>query len=286
MGKLLLPLPLTGREIPVVADDWANPEFGTGAVKVTPAHDPNDFAIGQRHGLASITVLDKAAKIDLPPEVLDNDAGSARERYQGSTVLRRASGLSRTLRRLGLLVEVKDHAMTIPVSQRSGSVIEPRLSDQWFVRIQPLADKAIAAVREGHIRFTPEMYEKTYFEWMGNIHDWCISRQLWWGHRIPAWHCVACAQRVRWRGTAPETCAKCGSAELTQETDVLDTWFSAPGCCRLRCSAGQIRRKPVQQIWLSFIRLTPAGDGLRHPVLLGCAHDHAGDALYARRADG
>ncbi len=224
----MLKLPLTGREIPVVADDWANPEFGTGAVKVTPAHDPNDFAIGQRCGLPSITVLDKTAKIDLPAEALgDNDEGrAARERYQGLDRFAARKRIVEDLEAAGLLVEVKDHAMTIPVSQRSGSVIEPRLSDQWFVRIQPLADKAIAAVKEGHIRFTPEMYEKTYFEWMGNIHDWCISRQLWWGHRIPAWYCGACGDLCVAR-TAPQTCARCGSAELVQETDVLDTWFSS-----------------------------------------------------------
>ena len=224
----MLKLPLTGREIPVVADDWANPEFGTGAVKVTPAHDPNDFAIGQRRGLAQITVLDKTARVDLPAEATgDNDEGrAARAKYQGLDRFEARKLIVEDLEAAGLLVEVKEHAMTIPVSQRSGSVIEPRLSDQWFVRIQPLADKAIAAVREGHIRFTPEMYEKTYFEWMGNIHDWCISRQLWWGHRIPAWHCGACGEFCVAR-TAPERCNKCGSHELVQETDVLDTWFSS-----------------------------------------------------------
>ena len=223
-----LGLPLTGREIPIVADDWANPEFGTGAVKVTPAHDPNDFAIGQRRGLPSITVFDISARIDLPAEATgDNQEGrQARERYQGLDRFAARKRIVDDLEAAGLLVEVKDHAMTIPVSQRSGSVIEPRLSDQWFIKIQPLADKAIAAVREGHIRFTPEMYEKTYFEWMGNIHDWCISRQLWWGHRIPAWHCPACSEFCVAR-TAPATCARCGSPDLVQETDVLDTWFSS-----------------------------------------------------------
>jgi valyl-tRNA synthetase len=227
VGKRLK-LPLTGREIPIVADEWANPEFGTGAVKVTPAHDPNDFAIGQRHSLPNLTVLDKAARVDLPAAATgDNAEGrAAREAYQGLDRFAARKLLLEHLEAAGLLVETKDHAMTVPVSQRSGSVIEPRLSDQWFIRIQPLADKAIAAVRDGHIRFTPEMYEKTYFEWMGNIHDWCISRQLWWGHRIPAWHCGACAKITVARQT-PERCATCGAAELTQETDVLDTWFSS-----------------------------------------------------------
>ncbi len=224
----MLKLPLTGREIPVVADDWANPEFGTGAVKVTPAHDANDFAIGQRRGLAQITVLDKTARVDLPAEATgDNDEGrAARRSYQGLDRFEARKRIVEDLEAAGLLVEVKDHAMVIPVSQRSGSVIEPRLSDQWFVKIQPLADKAIAAVREGHIRFTPEMYEKTYFEWMGNIHDWCISRQLWWGHRIPAWHCAACGEFCVAR-TVPERCGKCGGQDMAQETDVLDTWFSS-----------------------------------------------------------
>ena len=227
VGKLLK-LPLTGREIPVVADDWANPEFGTGAVKVTPAHDPNDFAIGQRHGLPNLTMLDKAARVDLPGEATgDNAEGkAAREAYQGLDRFAARKLILEHLEAAGLLVEAKDHAMTVPVSQRSGSVIEPRLSDQWFIKIQPLADKAIAAVRDGHIRFTPEMYSKTYFEWMGNIHDWCISRQLWWGHRIPAWHCGACKGITVARDT-PAVCGKCGAAELAQETDVLDTWFSS-----------------------------------------------------------
>ncbi len=227
VGKLLK-LPLTGREIPIVADDWANPEFGTGAVKVTPAHDPNDFAIGQRHSLPNLTILDKAARIDLPDAALGENAEgeAARAAYQGLDRFDARKLILEHLEAAGLLVEVKDHAMTVPVSQRSGSVIEPRLSDQWFVKIQPLADKAIAAVREGHIKFTPEMYAKTYFEWMGNIHDWCISRQLWWGHRIPAWHCSACKAITVARDT-PATCSKCGAAALTQETDVLDTWFSS-----------------------------------------------------------
>ena len=234
----MLKLPLTGREIPVVADDWANPEFGTGAVKVTPAHDANDFAIGQRRGLAAITVLDKTAKIDLPAEATgDNDEGrAARSRYQGMDRFEARRKIVEDLEAAGLLVEVKDHAMTIPVSQRSGSVIEPRLSDQWFVRIQPLADKAIAAVREGHIRFTPEMYEKTYFEWMGNIHDWCISRQLWWGHRIPAWHCGACGEFCVAR-TSPSAAASAAAWSWCRKPTCW-TPGSAPGCCRLRCSAG------------------------------------------------
>jgi valyl-tRNA synthetase len=219
-GKKLR-LPLSGvnggadREIPIVTDSWANPEFGTGAVKVTPAHDPNDFAIGQRHNLPQPSIMDETAHIDLPGSPYHGlDRYAAREK------------IVEDLRALDLLVDVKEHPMAIGLSQRSGAVVEPRLSTQWFVKIQPLADKAIEAVEKGYIRFTPDQYRKTYEEWMRNIHDWCISRQLWWGHRIPAWHCAACGHTTVAR-TTPDKCASCGSAEIIQETDVLDTWFSS-----------------------------------------------------------
>ena len=220
VGKLLR-LPLSGingapdREIPILADAWASADFGTGAVKVTPAHDPNDFAIGERHGLPKLTIMDAEARIDLPGSVYHGlDRYAAREK------------IVEDLRALDLLVEVKDHPMSIGLSQRTGAVIEPRLSTQWFLRIQPLADKAIAAVDEGHIRFTPDQYRKTYDEWMKNIRDWCLSRQLWWGHRIPAWHCDNCAHITVARETPP-ACEQCGHAALTQDPDVLDTWFSS-----------------------------------------------------------
>jgi valyl-tRNA synthetase len=210
-----LSLPLTHREIPIIADDWANPEFGTGAVKVTPAHDPNDFAIGQRHNLPNIVIFDQTAHIDLPGSPFHGlDRFEARERIVAE------------LESIGALVEIKDHPMTVPISQRTGVIIEPRLSMQWFIKIQPLADKAIAAVEQGHITFTPDNNRKTYMEWMTNIHDWCISRQLWWGHRIPAWHCGACGEIIVARNP-PAACTKCSSTNLTQETDVLDTWFSS-----------------------------------------------------------
>ena len=208
-------LPLVGREIPILADDWAKPEFGTGAVKVTPAHDPNDYEIGKRHQLTNLTIMDETAHIDLPGSPYHGlDRYEARERILAD------------LDALGLLVEVKDHTLAIATSQRSGAVIEPRLSMQWFLKIQPLADKAIAAVEQGHVKFTPSMYAKTYFEWMRNIHDWCISRQLWWGHRIPAYHCPQCETTCVSR-TRPERCGSCDHAEMQQETDVLDTWFSS-----------------------------------------------------------
>lgn len=220
IGKMVK-LPLSGvnggpeREIPILADDWAKPEFGTGAVKVTPAHDPNDFAIGQRHGLPNLSILDETAHVALPGSPYDGmERYAAREK------------MVEDLRERGLLVDVKDHTLSIGLSQRTGVVIEPRLSQQWFIKIQPLADKAIEVVEKGYIRFTPDQYRKTYDEWMKNIHDWCISRQLWWGHRIPAWHCSKCAEIIVARET-PTACSKCGSKELTQETDVLDTWFSS-----------------------------------------------------------
>jgi len=213
-GKKLL-LPLMKREIPVVTDTWVSAEFGTGAVKVTPAHDPNDFAIGQRHGLPSISVMDDTAHI--------NAEGG---KYAGLDRYVARKRVLEDLEAQGLLGAVREHTNAIGKCDRCKTVVEPRLSTQWFVKIQPLADKAIAAVEQGYITFTPAQYAKTYFEWMRNIHDWCISRQLWWGHRIPAWHCGTCRQITVARET-PMKCAHCGSTELTQETDVLDTWFSS-----------------------------------------------------------
>jgi valyl-tRNA synthetase len=228
IGKVIS-LPLSGvngapnREIPILADDWAQPEFGTGAVKITPAHDPNDFAIGQRHALPSLTIMDETAHIHLP--------GSP---YHGMDRFIAREKIVADLEAAGLLVTIKDHNLAIALSQRTGAVIEPRLSLQWFLAVNKspaaggdsIAAKAVVAVRDGHIKFTPEMYSKTYFEWMTNIHDWCISRQLWWGHRIPAWHCADCHALTVARET-PTVCSTCGSARITQETDVLDTWFSS-----------------------------------------------------------
>jgi valyl-tRNA synthetase len=213
-GKKLL-LPLMNREISVVTDSWVSPDFGTGAVKVTPAHDPNDFAIGQRHGLPSISIMDDTAHI--------NSEGG---KYAGLDRYVARKRVLEDLEAQGLLGIVRDHTISIGKCDRCKSVVEPRLSTQWFVKIQPLADKAIAAVEQGYIKFTPAQYAKTYFEWMRNIHDWCISRQLWWGHRIPAWHCATCKQITVARET-PHKCAYCGSPSITQETDVLDTWFSS-----------------------------------------------------------
>ncbi len=230
-GKRLV-LPLTGREIPIVLDTWVSRDFGTGAVKVTPAHDPNDFALGQRHNLPSINVMDDRARIALPGRPYDGlDRYEARKRIVDDLAAE------------GLLGAIHDHKLSVGRCDRSKDVIEPRLSTQWFVAVNKrpegrdtsMAELAIATVQANEygqqaIRFTPSMYEKTYLNWMTNIRDWCISRQLWWGHRIPAWHCAACHQiTVPKPGDAhdPAACAHCGGAEITQETDVLDTWFSS-----------------------------------------------------------
>ena len=213
-GKKLR-LPLVGREIPVITDEWVSPEFGTGAVKVTPAHDPNDFALGQRHDLPSINVMDDTAHI--------NTEGGV---YAGLDRFVARKKIVADLEEMSLLAGIKDHVNNVGHCDRCKTVVEPRLSLQWFVKIQPLADKAIAAVKEGHIRFTPEMYAKTYLNWMENIHDWCISRQLWWGHRIPAWHCAVC-HKITVSREDPTKCAHCGAGNLIQSTDVLDTWFSS-----------------------------------------------------------
>jgi len=213
-GKKLR-LPLMNREIPIITDDWVSRDFGTGAVKVTPAHDPNDFALGQRHNLPSINVMDDAAHI--------NDQGG---KYKGLDRFVARKEVVGDLEAQGLLAGIKDHVNNIGHCDRCKTIVEPRLSLQWFIKIQPLADKAIAAVKEGHIKFTPEMYAKTYLNWMENIHDWCISRQLWWGHRIPAWHCAACHKTTVSREDATK-CSHCGSDKIEQSTDVLDTWFSS-----------------------------------------------------------
>jgi valyl-tRNA synthetase len=208
-------LPLLGREIPVVADRFVDPEFGTGAVKVTPAHDPNDFECGRRLGLPSINVMN-------PDATLNANAGP----YEGLDVAQARKAVVEDLDRGGLLAGVKDHEHEVPHCDRCETLVQPLLSEQWFMRMKPLAEPALAAVREGRVRFHPKSWENTYYHWMENIRDWAISRQLWWGHRIPAWRCGACSE---WTVVAddPERCAHCGSSDLTQETDVLDTWFSS-----------------------------------------------------------
>src|SRR5712675_577122 len=210
-----LQLPLTDRQIPIILDDIANPEFGTGAVKITPAHDANDYQAGLRHLLPQIDIMDDTAH-------LNENAGS----YAGLDRFEARERVLQDLRDRGLLESEKDYVVALGKCDRCKTVVEPRLSTQWFIKIAPLAERAIEAVEKGEIRFTPENYAKTYFEWMRNIHDWCISRQLWWGHRIPAWHCQGCSHITVAR-TAPAACEKCGNTRLTQDNDVLDTWFSS-----------------------------------------------------------
>jgi valyl-tRNA synthetase len=213
-GKRVV-LPLMNREIPIILDELANPEFGTGAVKVTPAHDPNDFQAGLRHHLPQIDVMDERAH-------MNENAGP----YAGLDRFEARKRVLADLEAQGFLVAVKDYTFSLGKCDRSGTVVEPRLSEQWFVKIEPLAKRAIEVAEKDYIRFTPENYKTIYLNWMYNIHDWCISRQLWWGHRIPAWHCEGCKEVIVPR-EAPKHCSKCGGTKLGQDTDVLDTWFSS-----------------------------------------------------------
>ncbi|KAB0669390.1 valine--tRNA ligase [Oryzomonas sagensis] len=214
VGKKVI-LPLVNREIPVVADDYVDREFGTGVVKITPAHDFNDFEVGQRHGLDKINVLDESGII--------NAEG---RQYEGMDRFEARKRIVEDLEAAGLLEKIEDHAMAVGGCYRCKTVVEPYLSLQWYVKVAPLAERALAAVKEGKTRILPKQWENTYYDWMENIRDWCISRQIWWGHRIPAWFCDHCGE-VTVAMEAPATCCKCGSDELRQETDVLDTWFSS-----------------------------------------------------------
>ncbi len=215
VGKKVI-LPIMNREIPVVADSYVEKEFGTGAVKMTPAHDPNDFEVAQRHNLDIITVT--------------NDDGTMNENagpYAGMDPMECRKAVVEELQKLGLMVKIEDYKHNVGYCYRhENTVVEPRLSEQWFVKMKPLAEPAIAAVREGKTRFVPDRFSKIYYNWMENIRDWCISRQLWWGHRIPAWYCEDCGEMIVSRED-PDTCPKCGGKHLHQDEDVLDTWFSS-----------------------------------------------------------
>jgi valyl-tRNA synthetase len=208
-------LPLMDREIPIILDDLADPKFGTGVVKVTPAHDPNDFEAGKRHDLPKIKVIDENARMT-----------PAAGRYAGLDRFEARKQVVADLEKLGLIEKIEDHALSVGRCERTKDVVEPLISTQWFVRTKPLAEKAIEVVESGRIVFIPENWTKVYYEWMYNIRDWCISRQLWWGHRIPAWHCQDCAE-INVAREEPKSCSRCGSTRLVQETDVLDTWFSS-----------------------------------------------------------
>ena len=214
IGKTLI-LPLVGREIPVVADTYVEKDFGTGVVKITPAHDPNDFEVGLRHNLEIINVMNEDGSI--------NENGG---KYCGMSGLEARKAIVRDLEEQGFLVRIEDIKHNVGTCYRCGTVVEPRVSKQWFVKMKPLAEPAVDCVRDGQIQFIPERMNKTYYNWMENIKDWCISRQLWWGHRIPAWYCPDCGEMIVAR-EAPHACPKCGCTNLHQDEDTLDTWFSS-----------------------------------------------------------
>ncbi len=215
IGKML-ELPLCDRQIPVVADEYVDKEFGTGCVKITPAHDPNDFEVGKRHNLPEICVMNDDATIN---ELGGKYAGL--ERYEARVQI------VKDLDELGLLVAVKDHVHAVGTHDRCKATVEPMIKDQWFVAMEELAKPAIKAIETGDLKFVPDRYSKTYLHWLNNIRDWCISRQLWWGHRIPAYYCEDCGEIIVQRGGAPDVCPKCGGTHIVQDEDCLDTWFSS-----------------------------------------------------------
>ncbi|GAB4474361.1 MAG: valine--tRNA ligase [Anaerolineales bacterium] len=208
-------VPILGRQIPVIADTYVDREFGTGALKITPGHDQNDYEIGLRHGLEVISVLDEAARV--------NENGGP---YAGQDRFEARQNIWKDMQAQGLTLKEEPYLMNIPRSQRGNEIIEPMISTQWFVKIQPLAEAALKAVKEGHIRIIPERFTKIYTNWLENIEDWCISRQLWWGHRIPVWYCDDCGELTVTR-IDPTECQHCHSPNIHQDPDVLDTWFSS-----------------------------------------------------------
>ncbi|NFI03591.1 valine--tRNA ligase [Clostridium botulinum] len=214
IGKTVI-LPLVNREIPIVGDDYVDLEFGTGAVKMTPAHDPNDFEVGKRHNLEIIRVMDDKGII--------NEKGG---KYKGLDRYEARKAIVKDLEDLGLLVKIKDHSHNVGTHDRCGTTVEPIISKQWYVKMEGLAKPAIEVVKSGKTKFVPDRFDKTYFNWMENIQDWCISRQLWWGHRIPVYYCKDCGEMMVLE-EVPTKCCKCGSTNIEQDNDVLDTWFSS-----------------------------------------------------------
>ena len=214
VGKMLI-LPLVGREIPIVADTYVEQDFGTGVVKTTPAHDPNDFEVGLRHNLPVINIMDESG-------IINENGGE----YQGMDRLDARKKIVKALEEQGYLIKVEPIKHNVGTCYRCKTVVEPRVSKQWFVKMEPLAKPAVKAVEDGEVKFVPDRFDKIYFNWMNNIKDWCISRQLWWGHRIPAWYCDDCNEITVSRET-PHACCKCGSTHIHQDEDTLDTWFSS-----------------------------------------------------------
>ena len=213
VGKMLK-LPLTDREIPVIADEYVDMEFGTGCVKITPAHDPNDFEVGKRHGLEEIVILNDDATVNVPGPYFGMDRYEARK------------AMVEDLKEQGLLVKVVPHSHNVGTHDRCKTTVEPMVKQQWFVKMEEMAKPAIEALKSGELKFVPENYGKTYLHWLENIRDWCISRQLWWGHRIPAYYCEECGH-LHVAKAKPEKCEKCGCTSLKQDEDTLDTWFSS-----------------------------------------------------------
>ena len=214
VGKTVV-LPIMNKEIPIIADEFVEKEFGTGVVKITPAHDPNDYEAGLRHNLPIVDVFDSEYNMnDLVPE------------YKGMDVISARKKVVEQLEKLGVLVKIEDYKHSVGTCYRCHSKVEPKISEQWFVKMDKLAEPAIKAVKDGEVKFTPERFDKVYYNWMENIKDWCISRQLWWGHRIPAYYCDDCKE-ITVSKNAPEKCSKCGSTHIHQDEDTLDTWFSS-----------------------------------------------------------
>jgi valyl-tRNA synthetase len=209
-------LPLVNREIPVIADNFVDREFGTGAVKVTPAHDPNDFQMGLRHSMAPIVIMDETGHM----------AGPIPQKYIGMDRFACRKEIVADMDALGFVEKIEDHSHAVGHCYRCHTVIEPYYSNQWFVKMKPLAEGALSAAVDGRIRIFPERWKKTYIDWMENIRDWCISRQIWWGHRIPVWYCKACGETIVAEET-PRGCPKCAGTAIVQDEDVLDTWFSS-----------------------------------------------------------
>ena len=213
VGKTAI-LPLVGRELPIVADDYVELDFGTGCVKMTPCHDPNDYEVGLRHNLEQILIFDEDAR------VINGGKYNGLDRYEAR------KAILADLEEQGYLIKTEPYNHNVGTCYRCGTTVEPMTSPQWFVKMKPLAEPAIEAVRDGRIKFVPERFSKTYYNWMENVHDWCISRQLWWGHRIPAWYCPDCGELIVSR-EEPTACPKCGSQKIVQDPDTLDTWFSS-----------------------------------------------------------